>query len=119
MIEMKEMYENLVGFIYSLSMGDFEERIARKRQQRENSSQGLHAPGCKVLVVDDVQMNCKVFCGLLKETGIEIDTAFSGREALNKCQDKKYHMIYMDHRMPNMDGIECLHELSQYCPWMS
>lgn len=92
-------------------IGDFEERIARKRQQRENSSQGLHAPGCKVLVVDDVQMNCKVFCGLLKETGIEIDTAFSGREALNKCQDKKYHMIYMDHRMPNMDGIECLHEL--------
>lgn len=42
-------------------IGDFEERIARKRQQRENSSQGLHAPGCKVLVVDDVQMNCKVF----------------------------------------------------------
>ena len=92
-------------------IGDFEERIARKREQRENNSQGLRAPGCKVLVVDDVQMNCKVFCGLLKETGIEIDTAFSGREALNRCQNKKYHMIYMDHRMPNMDGIECLHEL--------
>lgn len=92
-------------------IGDFEERIARKREQRENSSQGLHAPGCKVLVVDDVQMNCKVFCGLLKETGIEIDTAFSGREALNRCQNKKYNIIYMDHRMPNMDGIECLHEL--------
>ena len=92
-------------------IGDFEERIARKREQRENNSQGLHAPGCKVLVVDDVQMNCKVFCGLLKETGIEIDTAFSGREALNRCQNKKYNIIYMDHRMPNMDGIECLHEL--------
>ena len=92
-------------------IGDFEERIARKREQRENNSQGLHAPGCKVLVVDDVQMNCKVFCGLLKGTGMEIDTAFSGREALNRCQNKKYNIIYMDHRMPNMDGIECLHEL--------
>lgn len=92
-------------------IGDFEERIARKREQRENDSQRLHAPGCKVLVVDDVQMNCKVFCGLLKETGIEIDTAFSGREALNRCENKKYNIIYMDHRMPNMDGIECLHEL--------
>ena len=92
-------------------IGDFEERIARKREQRENNSQRLYAPGCKVLVVDDVKMNCKVFCGLLKETGIEIDTAFSGREALNRCQNKKYNIIYMDHRMPNMDGIECLHEL--------
>lgn len=92
-------------------IGDFEERIARKRQQKENNSQRLYAPGCKVLVLDDVQMNCKVFCGLLKETGIEIDTAFSGREALNRCKDKKYNIIYMDHRMPNMDGIECLHEL--------
>lgn len=92
-------------------IGDFEERIARKCEQRENNSRRLHAPGCKVLVVDDVEMNCKVFCGLLKETGIEIDTAFSGREALNRCQNKKYNMIYMDHRMPNMDGIECLHEL--------
>ena len=92
-------------------IGDFEERIARKREQRENNSQRLHAPGCKVLVVDDVQMNCKVFCGLLKETGLEIDTAFSGREALNRCQNKKYNIIYMDHRMQNMDGIECLHEL--------
>ena len=92
-------------------IGDFQERIARKCEQRENNSRRLHAPGCKVLVVDDVEMNCKVFCGLLKETGIEIDTAFSGREALNRCQNKKYNMIYMDHRMPNMDGIECLHEL--------
>lgn len=92
-------------------IGDFEERIARKCEQRENNSRRLHAPGCKVLVVDDVEMNCKVFCGLLKETGIEIDTAFSGREALNRCQNKKYNIIYMDHRMPNMDGIECLHEL--------
>lgn len=92
-------------------IGDFEERIARKREQRENNSRRLHAPGCKVLVVDDVQMNCKVFCGLLKETGLEIDTAFSGREALNRCQNQKYNIIYMDHRMPNMDGIECLHEL--------
>ena len=92
-------------------IGDFQERIARKCEQRENNSRRLHAPGCKVLVVDDVEMNCKVFCGLLKETGIEIDTAFSGREALNRCQNKKYNIIYMDHRMPNMDGIECLHEL--------
>ena len=94
-------------------IGDFEERIARKREQREDNCRQLYAPGCKVLVVDDVQMNCKVFCGLLKETGLEIDTALSGREALNKCEKKKYHIIYMDHRMPIMDGIECFRELKK------
>ena len=92
-------------------IGNFKERIARKCEEKKENTQKLYAPGCKVLVVDDVEMNCKVFCGLLKGTGLEIDTAFSGREALNKCQDKKYHIIYMDYRMPNMDGIECLHKL--------
>ena len=51
-------------------------------------------------------MNLKVFCGLLKDHGMQIDTAMSGRECLEKVKTKEYHLIFMDHLMPEMDGIE-------------
>ena len=68
-------------------------------------------PGFKVLVVDDTKMNLKVFASLLKKTQIEVDTAASGAEAIEKCHSNKYHMIFMDHMMPEMDGIQCYEAL--------
>ena len=64
-------------------------------------------PGFKILVVDDTRMNLKVFTALFKKTQIEIDTASSGAEAIEKCHNKEYNMIFMDHMMPEMDGIQC------------
>ena len=64
-------------------------------------------PGFKILVVDDTKMNLKVFTALFKKTQIEIDTASSGAEAIEKCHNKEYNMIFMDHMMPEMDGIQC------------
>ena len=92
-------------------IGDFSKKIQEKHIENKNEKNRLRVQKCDVLVVDDVEMNCKVFCGLLKNTGIKIDTALSGEEALSKCKMKKYDIIYMDHRMPVMDGIECLHTL--------
>ena len=64
-------------------------------------------PGAKILVVDDIESNIYVTKGLLLPYGVEIDTAGSGYEAL-ACivEGNIYDIIFMDHMMPNMDGME-------------
>lgn len=66
----------------------------------------LYAPHARVLVVDDMPMNLAVFKGLLKKSDIQIDTAENGEECLEKIVEKEYHMIFLDHLMPKLDGIE-------------
>lgn len=70
------------------------------------------APTAKVLVVDDNQTNLVVFENLLKETKIKVDTATSGKETLEKVVDHKYDMIFLDHMMPDMDGIEVMKRIT-------
>lgn len=65
------------------------------------------APDAKILVVDDNDMNLKVAKGLLAPLQMTIDTATSGKEALELITDGSYDIIFMDHMMPEMDGVEC------------
>jgi CheY-like chemotaxis protein len=99
-----------------LPVGDLASRIAASSSSFDDIETHIYAPHGKVLVVDDVAMNCRVFTGLLKETGLDIDTAGSGKEALELCKKKSYHMIFMDHMMPEMDGIETFHRIKSDCP---
>lgn len=64
------------------------------------------APEAKILIVDDNEMNLKVAVGLLEPLKLQIDTADSGKRALQLVRQKQYHIIFMDHMMPVMDGIE-------------
>ncbi len=73
--------------------------------------QSFEAPEARVLVVDDTRTNLMVVSKLLKETKVEVDTASSGAKALEKTLEKSYHVIFMDHLMPEMDGIECMHRI--------
>lgn len=66
----------------------------------------LIAPLAKILVVDDNITNIKVAQGILTMYQVRVDTALSGRECLEKVEKHNYHMIFMDHMMPEMDGIE-------------
>ena len=64
-------------------------------------------PYGRVLVIDDVETNLYVARGLLAPYGISVDTALSGFEAIEKIRDgAQYDIIFMDHMMPRMDGIE-------------
>jgi CheY-like chemotaxis protein len=64
-------------------------------------------PYGSVLIVDDMKTNLFVATGLMKPYGIEIDTALSGQECLEKIRDgKEYDIIFMDHMMPDLDGME-------------
>ncbi len=69
------------------------------------------APDAKVLVVDDNAVNLKVAEGFMKRYGIHIETAMSGFEAIEKVKNKKYDIIFMDHLMPEMDGVETFREI--------
>lgn len=91
--------------------GDFESIRSRQEQGRSEYRQAFEAPEARVLVVDDNTMNLTVFTSLLKRTRIQIDTAGSGRACLELVKKQKYHIIFMDHMMPEMDGIETFHEI--------
>ena len=88
----------------SMTLGDMENN--QKEVVKQYDEQFI-LPGFKLLVVDDTPMNLKVFSALFKKTQMEIDTAASGAEAIEKCHNQKYDMIFMDHMMPEMDGIQC------------
>jgi len=73
--------------------------------------EGFYAPTAKVLVVDDNHINLVVFKGLLKNSGMHIQTAMSAKEALEFIRNESYDLVFMDHMMPGMDGIEALHHI--------
>ena len=64
------------------------------------------APEAKALVVDDIHTNLKVASGLLLPYGMEVDLCGSGAEAIKAVLEKRYDIVFMDHRMPDMDGVE-------------
>lgn len=68
----------------------------------------FYAPKAKILAVDDVKMNLDVLIGLLSKTRISIDTALGGKEAIEKLQNVKYDLVFLDHMMPEISGIEVL-----------
>ncbi len=77
----------------------------------------FEAPNAKILVVDDNEMNRKVFCGLLKKTKIQISEASSGMASIEMAKETAYDIIFMDHMMPGMDGVEAfkiMRELEDY-----
>lgn len=69
------------------------------------------ATDAKVLVVDDNNINRKVFSLLLKKTNMQITEAASGKECLELVRSNSYDIIFMDHMMPEMDGVETLEAL--------
>ncbi|MBR3630840.1 MAG: DegV family EDD domain-containing protein, partial [Oscillospiraceae bacterium] len=85
-----------------------------KRQRagyRKTYQKKFEAPEAKVLVVDDNVSNLLVVTKLLRETKVQVETAGSGAEALKKTLAEHYHVIFMDHLMPEMDGLECRRQI--------
>ncbi len=69
------------------------------------------APEAEILVVDDNRMNLDVFRALLKKTRVRVMTATSGKECLRQVQKQEFDIIFLDHMMPEMDGVETLKQL--------
>ncbi len=98
--------ENVAGGDY----GDSAVRITGKSGSGAITGQMI-MPNAHIMIVDDSFMNLKVIEGLLKPYKIKITTAGSGREALEKLVSRDYDFIFMDHMMPEMDGIETVRRI--------
>jgi signal transduction histidine kinase/CheY-like chemotaxis protein len=91
--------QNLKEFRYSEN-----KRIMNSQRVR------LQLPYARVLIVDDVDINCDVARGMMIPYGMQVDCAASGQEAVDliRSENVKYNAIFMDHMMPGMDGIEAV-----------
>lgn len=95
------------------SIGDFETKYHAYIQSLKTYKETFRAPEAEVLVVDDNEMNLFVFESLLKETQVKVTKCNGGQECLKLVAEKKYDVIFLDHMMPELDGIETLKRMKQ------
>jgi CheY-like chemotaxis protein len=83
-------------------------RFIEDHSVQDKNQMSITISGGKVLVVDDVETNLYVARGLLQPYGLTIECVKSGQEAIDRIRETKipYDMVFMDHMMPEMDGIE-------------
>ena len=89
-------------------MGDYESAVQEYRKSKDMPMTAFVAPEANILAVDDNGMNLSVLKGLLKRSEVRLTCVKSGRECLDITRDKVYDIIFLDHMMPEMDGIETL-----------
>lgn len=94
-------------------VGEFDTAIQRFLSEREIYHVKFAAPKARILVVDDNEINLKVFVNLLNETKIQIDTADSGDACIALFKRNSYDVIFLDHMMPEKDGIETIKEMKE------
>lgn len=125
----KELCEQMGGQIYAESIygkgsrftvclplkSTGEEKIGKwnfeESKKVSEDRKRFFAPKAKVLIVDDSQQNLQVLASLLQRTSMQLDKAGSGLECIEKVRSKKYHLIFLDYMMPEMDGMETFHKL--------
>ena len=92
-------------------IGDFQQKYSSIADKAGKYHQSFEAPDARILVVDDTIVNLKVIVNLLKSTKMKVDTASSGRQCLEMTSQTAYDLIFMDHMMPEMNGIETFAEM--------
>ena len=92
-------------------IGDFQQKYSSVAVQAGKYHQSFEAPDAKILVVDDTSVNLKVIVNLLKSTKMKVDTASSGRQCLEMVSQTAYDLIFLDHMMPEMNGIDTFTEM--------
>ena len=90
---------------------DLKKNESEKREKTKSAT--FTAPDANVLIVDDNKVNLKVAAGLLKRTSINVETVLSGMESIELVKQNKYDIIFMDHMMPQMDGIETVAQIKE------
>lgn len=81
-------------------------KAAKAAPASEEKSTVLYAPDAKVLIVDDNKVNLKVTAQLLSQYGIKCATADSGKKAIQMVRSAYYDLVFMDHMMPELDGVD-------------
>ena len=109
-LEVKSEYGKGSEFYFTIYQKMVSEEMQCRKEENENIM-NFTAPDAEILLVDDNEINRKVAIGLLAPLQMNIDTAEDGKRAIYMMQKKKYDLVFMDHLMPIMDGIEATMEL--------
>jgi signal transduction histidine kinase/DNA-binding NarL/FixJ family response regulator len=94
-------------------LGDYAGRLARSRALLKDDQAHVYAPKARILVVDDNEMNRKVAVNLMKRNGFTPDLTASGAETIERMRKEQYDIVFLDHMMPEMDGVETLKRLKK------
>ena len=89
------------------------QKVLYGEDQRTSLHNKFIAPQANILIVDDNAMNLKVMARLLLPYQLKVTLAISGQEALEKLNTPNYDCVFLDHMMPEMDGVETLHKIRQ------
>ncbi len=94
--------------LFPSNMTDCMNQCFTTQKQKQEDAQQDYYPGKRVLLAEDVEINREILCALLEDTGIDIDSAVNGKEALQmfSANPLRYDLIFMDVQMPEMDGLE-------------
>ena len=102
------------GTTFSITIPRVEGHADKIRQLEINSNElSISAPDARVLITDDNEFNLRVASGLLSLVDIQADTADSGLMAIELIKKNDYDIVFMDHMMPGMDGVETIREIKK------
>lgn len=111
-IEKTELYRILLTYLNNKMQKKEEEKLIANSYMVKDETDNSSLPHKKsVLVVDDNKINIKIATKLLSNFDLNIDSALSGKEAIEKVKSNNYDLIFMDIMMTEMDGVETLHHL--------
>ena len=101
--------------IYSIPVADVLNGVSdtSSRAFYRKFTAGFTAPEARVLIVDDISMNLVVARGLMLPYKMQIDLRISGEEAITAFMNNRYDLVFMDHMMPEMDGIETVSRIRE------
>ena len=117
-IEVDSIYE--MGSTFSVLLDQkvisFEKKAEDEASDNKTSVTNVNrkrfkAPNARILVTDDNDINLKVIASLLRAYDIRVETASSGKKAVELCKSNPYDIILMDHMMPEMDGVEAMQRI--------
>lgn len=119
-IEVESVYGEGSTFTITLLQQVLDKRTVAEQEEepemeQEDEMRMFTAPDYKILVVDDNLINRQVAVGMLKPYGVQLAKAESGPEAIELVKNERFDLIFMDHMMPDMDGVETTKILRADC----
>ncbi|MBQ4431331.1 MAG: response regulator [Synergistaceae bacterium] len=103
-----ELTQQLAVEGFSGTIAEYEALKQNPAHSEADDSRPFTCPDAKLLIVDDTPVNLVVAKGMLADTFAQVTTAESGEECLELLKDNQYHIVFLDHKMPGLDGIQTL-----------
>lgn len=119
-LQVKSVYGRGTTFTVAITQkimdkSSIKEMPITREQLEVTDTRMFRSDGFKVLVVDDNIVNRRVACAMLANYNFQIDDVDCGQAAIDIVRDKDYDIIFMDHMMPEMDGMEATRQIRAYC----